>query len=244
MSLQREIGFSPFFPDWERLCVWVWRRWRRRRRAKQCSAQAASSDQSHLSSALPEMLLSAFSPSHATSTHPHSCFELFRFLQVFSPAFHLVWPRFSIRQQNCDLGGSLARVWSGRDVSGCAGVIGLRSDVVEKRDWARFNKGHFCNVGVRQVDTMSAQWGGQVAKMKASYVGRPRFKACPNQMSHLSNELNLLSKTKITSYVELSWLGIFVGDIITIFWQVRSHIFQIHLGCISGLDSRHTITYA
>ena len=139
----------------------------RRRRAKQ---RWAASDQSHLSSALPEMLLSAFSPRHFISIVALSCFILSRFSLLLFTWFDRVLASGS---KTVTLMSS-ARVWSGRSVSGCAGVIELRSDVVEKRDWGRFNKGHFCSK-VSDRLTLCLQSDTRWQKMKVSNVGRPRF---------------------------------------------------------------------
>ena len=107
----------------------------------------------------------------------------------FSPqacfAFYLFW-RFSSRGSKSSTLGKSARVWSVRSVSGCARVIQLRSDVVEKRDWGRFNKGHFCSK-VSDRLTLCLQSDTRWQKMKVSNVGHPRFTGL-NIISHLRFE--------------------------------------------------------
>ena len=116
-------------------------------------AAAPSSDQSHLSSALPEMLLSAFSPRHFISIVALSCFILSRFSLLLFTWFDRVLASGSktvtlmAAWQEVDQ----AEVSVGVPVSSSSDQTSLKRET--EPDLIRA----FLLKGVRQVDTMSAQ---------------------------------------------------------------------------------------
>ena len=125
-----------------------------------------------------------------------------------------------------------------RSVSGCAAVIQLRSDV-EKRGGRRSNRekeGIFAQRCPSDRLTLRLHCEARWQKMKASYEGGSSFTSW-NITPYLSSGIKLYRENLIHK-VKLGWLRKFVvSDIITIFGQVRSQVFQIQLGYISRLDT-------